>query len=213
MTLSEAETTRRVQAFHEYTFPTPTCFEEDSLMARAFHRVRLDHVVYDYAPLWVLMKAALVTILVALVDIGTQNPDKVMSTFVALSCLSAFVIARQSTSLAILISSLIGTGIGTVVQIITVLPEGSPAEEFMGAVRIPISVVVTWYILMFADRYDAGSTATGLFNALYPAVYQTTYPPLQIPLGPYSIIWQTLAVRIISLFTAVIVAHVVVRSY
>ena len=206
---SEAETLKRLDAFQEFTFPTPSCLGEDTLPARFFHRVRLDHVVYDYAPLWVLVKASMVCILVNLVDKGTQNPDTVMSTFVALQCLSAFVIARRSTSFSILIASLLGTAVGTVVAIITVIPVENSAFRYMGAFRIPLSVVVTWYLLMFLDRYDPGSTATGLFNALYPHVWQTTYPPLNIPESQYGLIWSTLVVRLISLFTSVLVAHLV----
>lgn len=188
------------------------CCAEDSFWARFWSRMKLDHLVADNAPGYLLLKAALVIILALLIDKGTRNPDSSTSVFIGLLGLANYLAHGVESAKQTLVSGLLGAFVGTGVAAATWLPPATDPGRWMLLLSVPWSVVTTMYLMFFFALDSPPSMATGMFGSLFVVLVPFVYPPIDndVPItDPRRVIWQTLLVRVIALLTGVASAFIV----
>ncbi len=188
------------------------CCVQDTFAARLWSRLKLDHVAADNSPGFILLKSWLVIIVSLLLDKATRNPDSVTTVFVGILGLASYIYLGVMLAKQTLSAGLLGAVIGTLVAAACYLPPSQDPSRWMLLVSVPFSVVTTQYIMMFLGvEHPAGFTA-GIFSALFVVIVPFAYPPIAdlVPVDdPRRVIWQTLLVRVIALFTGVASAYVV----
>lgn len=115
-----------------------------------------------------------------LIDIGTQNPDSVSSTFVSLLAQAPFLSASARLAWSIFAAAMIGTFAGTIIQVIC-YTEDAVANSWLLLLRVPWAVSFTWYFIFLIDRYDPDTTASATFSALYVQIATVRTPTVLVP--------------------------------
>ena len=172
--------------------------------------MRLDHVVSQNIPAFMMIKAAITTASVYLIDIGTRNPDSISSVFVSVLAQAPYLSTSLTQCWSIFVATMLGTLIGTIIQLITFTTDPI-AAQWLILIQVPWAVATTWYLIFLIDRYDPGTTAGAIFSAQYVQYAKYCYSPLEPVFactGRLQIA-HTLIVRILALMTALIVAHLV----
>ena len=188
------------------------CCREGRFGTRLWNRLKLDHLVADNAPGFILLKTVIVIVVALLIDKGTRNPDSVTTTFVAVLSLAAYIHVGVELAKQTLVGGLLGAVIGTLIAAACYLPPSVDPEKWMRLLSVPLSVGLTQYIMMFGGIESPAGLTSGLFSSLFVVLIPFAYPPLVgiVPVDdPRNIIWQTLLVRVIALLTAVVSAYLV----
>lgn len=179
------------------------------LVARTLDRLLLRNVLRPNAPIADILKVALASALVLLVNMVTRNPDTLSSVFVSYLCISPLTRAGFTMSNNLFLSNLIGTVIGTLVTGVVYVEPG--ADEQLLWIKVPLAVSITLYALLVVRRYSPGDISGGLFSALFIQVKTFEYEPIEdyIEDLPRHEVVSTLVVRIIALSTSVVCASLV----
>jgi hypothetical protein len=188
------------------------CCTGDTFPARLWRRLKLDHLVADNAPGFLLLKSWLVVMVALLLDKATRNPDSVSTVFVGLLGLASYMHQGVSLAKQTLFAGLLGAVIGTCVAAACYVPPTLDPGKWMLLVSVPWSVAMTQYLIYFLGINQPAGFAAGMFSALFVVLVPFAYPPVDplVPLdNPRRLIWQTLLVRVIALGTGVLSAYVV----
>ena len=188
-----------------------TCCAEDTFGTRLWLRIKLDHIVADNSPFYILLKIAMVIVISLLLDKGTRNPDSVTTVFVGVLSLAPYLEQAKQRAIDTLTSGLLGAVIGTLVNAALYLPEEMDPNNWMIILSVPLSVLITTYMIYFFGRDNPTSMSAGLFSSLFVLFVEFPYPPIDpyVPDTPRRLIWQTLLVRVLALLTAIISAMIV----
>ncbi len=111
-----------------------------------------------------LIKLACVCVLVLLIDKGTRNPDTVTSCFMGILALASYMSVGRARIMSILGNGITGAVIGTLVNAACYLPASVDPQKWMLLLKLPLTVVLAHYVLLFVGIVDPASTASCDFS-------------------------------------------------